>query len=261
MPKETNLELKVGAFVVAALVCLMGFVLSVSDFSFFEKGDEYAVVFSYANGLKKGAPVRLAGVDAGHVKEMTIYYDTEKFRTRIKVGLWVTRGVGIPSDSRVLINQLGLLGEKYVEILPGASNTFLALGSKLYGEDPIAMESMMAMVGSIAGKLDITLAQVNQRVLTDANTKALAETLQNLSVITFSVKEGQGTLGKLFTDQGVYQNLSLTLANLAVLTDKMNKGEGTIGKFLTDSSVYNNLDELSSDLKAHPWKLFFRPRK
>ncbi|MBF0594844.1 MAG: MCE family protein [Candidatus Omnitrophica bacterium] len=260
MPKESGLELQVGAFVVVAWLCLMAFVLSVSDFSFFEKGDEYAAIFSYANGLKKGAPVRLAGVDAGHVKDLTIYYDTTELRTKVKAGLWVTRGIGVPDDSRVLINQLGLLGEKYVEIMPGSSSKFLSTGSKLHGEDPVAMESIMAMVGSIAGKLDMTLANVNQRVLTEANTKALAETLQNLAVISASVKNGEGTLGKLFTDDGVYQNLSLTMANVAALTDKLNKGEGTIGKFLTDPSVYKNLDELSCDLKANPWKLFYRPK-
>ncbi len=260
MPKESNLDLKVGAFVVLAVVCLLGFVFAVSDFSFFEKGDDYAAVFTYANGLKKGAPVRLAGVDAGHVKDLVIFYDTTHLRTKVRIGLWVMRGVGIPEDSRVLINQLGLLGEKYIEIIPGEAKAFLPLGTRMTGEDPVAMESIMAMVGSIAGKLDMTLASVNQRILTEANAKALAESLQNLAAITAMVRKGEGSVGKLLVDESVYQNLSLTLANIALLTDKLNKGDGTVGKFLTDPRVYQNLEELSADLKANPWKLFFRPR-
>ncbi|MEI6437945.1 MAG: MlaD family protein [Candidatus Omnitrophota bacterium] len=260
MPKESSLELKVGAFVVLALICLMGFVFAVSDFSFFEKGDDYAAVFSYANGLKKGAPVRLAGVDAGHVKDLVIFYDAEQLRTKVRVGLWVMRGMNVPEDSRVLINQLGLLGEKYVEIIPGSAAKFLPVGARMTGEDPVAMESIMAMVGSISSKLDMTLANVNQRILTEANTKALSESLQNLAAITTSLRKGEGSLGKLFSDESVYQNLSLTLANVAALTDKLNKGEGTVGMFLHDPRVYQNLEELSADLKANPWKLFFRPK-
>ncbi|MBF0387620.1 MAG: MCE family protein [Candidatus Omnitrophica bacterium] len=260
MPKESGLELKVGAFVVLALVCLLGFVFAVSDFSFFEKGENYTAEFTYANGLKKGAPVRLAGVDAGHVKELLVFYNTTKLRTKVRVGLWLTRGMRIPADSKVMINQLGLLGEKYVEILPGSAQAFLPLGAELQGEDPVAMESIMAMVGSIAGKLELTLAKVNNSLLTAGNSKALAEALQNLAAITTTVRRGEGSVGKLFSDEAVYQNLSLALANIAVLTDKLNKGEGTIGKFLTDPGVYRNLDELSADLKANPWKLFYRPR-
>ncbi len=260
MPKESSLELKVGAFVAVALICLIGFVFSVSDFSFFEKRDEYSVIFSYANGLKKGAPVRLAGVDAGNVKDLTVFYDSTELRTKVKVGLLVIRGFEIPSDSRVLINQLGLLGEKYVEILPGTTNDRLPVAASLNGSDPVAMESIMEMVGSISGQLEVTIANVNQKILTDANTKALSESLQNLAAITSAVKNGEGSMGKLLTDQSLYQNLALTLENIAVLTSTMKEGEGTIGKFLTDARVYKNLEELSADLKLNPWKLFYRPK-
>lgn len=261
MPKESGLELKVGAFVLLAICCLLGFVFAVSDFSFFEKGDDYVAVFNYANGLKKGAPVRLAGVDAGHVKELGVFYDTDQLRTRVKIGMFIAQGVHLPQDSRVLINQLGLLGEKYVEIMPGAANTFLPLGAALTGEDPVSIESVMATVGSIAGKLDVTLATINQRLLTEGNAKALSETLQNLAAVTAMARNGEGSIGKLLADESVYQNLSLTLANIAALTDKLNKGEGTVGKFLTDPRVYQNLEELSADIKANPWKLFYRPKK
>ena len=260
MPKEDGLELKVGAFVVAALACLMGFVLSVSDFSFFDKGDEYSVVFNYSNGLKKGAPVRLAGVDAGHVKALAVFYDTTELRTKVKAGLWVMRGQKIPADSRVLINQLGLLGEKYVEIIPGTSGELLLLGKTMQGEDPVAMESIMAMAGSIAGKLETTLEGINRNVLTGANAEALSRSLENLADITSSIRNGDGSLGKLLADEGVYQHLSLALANIAALTDKLNRGEGTVGKFLSDPGVYRNLEELSADLKMNPWKLFYRPK-
>ena len=260
MAKESGLELKVGAFVLAAIICLIGFVFSVSDFSFFERGDDYTAIFNYANGLKEGAPVRLAGVDAGHVKSLDIFYDPVVSRTRIKIGLWLSRGTGIPSDSRLLINQLGLLGEKYVEIIPGSSNSFLPLGAKLLGEDPVSMESVMTTVGNIAGRLEITVAAINQRILTEANAKALAVTLQNAEAITSAIRNGEGTIGKLIVDKSVYENLTLGLANFAVFTQKLNSREGSVGRFLTDPSVYQNLNELSADLKLNPWKLFYRPK-
>lgn len=261
MPKENGLELKVGAFVALALVCLIGFVFSISDFSFLDNGDEYSVLFSYANGLKKGAPVRLAGVDAGHVKNLVVFYDKSELRTKVKVGLWVNRGTSIPMDSTILINQLGLLGEKYVEILPGKTNIPLGLGAVTRGEDPIAMETIMAQVGSISAKIDTAIAALNQKILTEDNAKSFASTLQNISAITASVKNGDGSVGKLFADQALYQNLSATLANIAVLTNKMKNGEGSVGKLMSENGLYQNLEELSLDLKRNPWKLFYKAKE
>jgi len=260
MAKESGLELKVGAFVLAAIFCLIGFVFSVSDFSFFENGDPYTVIFNYANGLKKGAPVRLAGVDAGYVKGLTIFYDPKELRTRIRVGLWLPHGVGIPSDSRLLINQLGLLGEKYVEILPGKFNIALPVGATLFGEDPVSMESIMTTVGTIAGKVELTVAGINERILSEANTSSLSGTLQNMEAITLAIRNGDGTIGKLLLDKEVYEKLALGLSNIAEFTGKLNSSEGTVGMFLKDPRVYQNLEELSADLKENPWKLFYRPK-
>ena len=70
MPKESNLEFKVGLFVLIAIIGLIMFIFSVSDSSVLEKGKSVNVVFGFANGLKKSAPVRIAGVDEGIVEEI-----------------------------------------------------------------------------------------------------------------------------------------------------------------------------------------------
>ncbi len=254
MPKVDDLEFKVGAFVAASVLALVAFVFSISDFSVFQKGTQRTVIFQFANGLKKGAPVRVAGVDAGHVRDLKIYYDTTALKTLVRIHVWLEHGVAIPVDSRVMINQLGLLGEKYVEILPGTSPQPFPDDQELRGDDPVAMESIMAMVGSIAGKIDVTLTGVNQKLLTEGNARALSETLQNLALITGAIKNGEGTAGLFLKDKKLYEDLT-------AITGAIRNGEGTIGKFLTDKSVFQNLEEFTADLKANPWKLFYRPKK
>ena len=253
MPKELNLELKVGAFVVIAVVALVGFVFSISDFSAFQRGTTYTVVFKYANGLKKGAPVRLAGVDEGHVRDLKVSYDRNAHSSRVSIDIWLTHGVMIPLDSSFMINQLGLLGEKYLEVIPGTSQDFLNPGSYVAGEDPVPMETVMKKLSGIALKLDDTLTGLNSGVLNDANKKSISETLANVAAITGSLKQGEGTLGQLLKDKSVYENL-------VSITGSVKAGEGTLGMLLKDKSIYQNLDELTADLKANPWKLFYRPR-
>jgi phospholipid/cholesterol/gamma-HCH transport system substrate-binding protein len=226
MPKELDLEVKVGAFVLAAIICLVGFIFSISDFSVFKKGESYQVMFQFANGLKKGAPVRVAGVDAGHIRGIKVSYDAAKHLTDVNVDMWMEQGHSIPADSKFMINQLGLLGEKYLEIRPGSSDVLLVPGATVHGEDPVPMETITKTLGSLGAQAEITLNSINTGILSDANKLALASMLANGAAVTASIRNG----------------------------------DGTVGKFLTDPSVFKNLDELSADLKAHPWKLFYRPK-
>jgi phospholipid/cholesterol/gamma-HCH transport system substrate-binding protein len=226
MPRETGLEVKVGMFVVLAIVCLVAFVFSISDFSVFKKGVSYRVVFSYANGLKKGAPVRVAGVDAGHIRQIRVMYDAATRATSVLADVWMQEGYVIPSDSKFLINQLGLLGEKYLEVMPGASAQVMSADLVARGEDSVPMETITRTIGAVGEKVGVVLDSINNGILTEANKVALA----------------------------------LTLANVASVTQGIKDGQGTVGKFLTDPALFNNLDEMSADLKANPWKLLYRPK-
>ena len=39
------------------------------------------------------------------------------------------------------------------------------------------------------------------------------------------------------------------------ILDKIDRGEGTVGKLISDDKVYRDMEELIIDLKKHPWKL------
>jgi phospholipid/cholesterol/gamma-HCH transport system substrate-binding protein len=253
MPKESDLEVKVGIFVLTAIVCLIGFIFSISDFSVFKKGESYRVMFQFANGLKKGAPVRVAGVDAGHIREIKVSYDRATRLTDVRTDIWMETGHSIPADSKFMINQLGLLGEKYLEIMPGVSESLLAPGATVRGEDPIPMETITRTMGSLGAKVETTLNHINTGILTEANKFALAATLANLAKMTEGINAG------ILTEANKAA-LAATLANAASVSGALSDGQGTIGKFLTDPSVFRNLDELSADLKTNPWKLFYRPK-
>ena len=228
MSRESHLELKVGSFVLLALFGLCYFIFSVSDLSLFQKGHAMQVIFGFANGLKEAAPVRLAGVEAGLVKKMDIFVDNaDGKKTKVRVNIWIKEGVEIPSDSKFGINQLGLLGEKYIEIIPGVSGEFLKPGAAVNGFDPVPMEKITERVSALTDKLDLTIDGINNGILTEKNKKAFGDVLEGLGSVMGGIKTGKGTVGKL----------------------------------LADDSIYRNLDELTADLKANPWKLLYRPKK
>jgi phospholipid/cholesterol/gamma-HCH transport system substrate-binding protein len=228
MPKEKSLEFKVGFFVLLALIGLAVFIFSITDSPIFEGGKTLKAVFNFANGLKKSAPVRIAGVDQGIVKEIGLFFDTHENKTKAEIKLWVKKDVQVPQDSTIMINQLGLMGEKYIEITPGVNTQeFLQEGQVMVGIDPIAQELIAQKVMEVASGLD--------KMISDEKTKnSISSTLENLSLVT---------------------------GNLRDITSSVKDGKGTLGRILYDERLYDDLQGLTADLKANPWKLLYRPKK
>ena len=227
MSRDNELELKVGLFVLLALLALTFFILSISDLSFFEKGRHIRVVFGFASGLREAAPVRLAGVEVGLVKRLQVFVDkNDGGKTKVRVNAWIKEGIAIPVDSQVTINQLGILGEKYLEIIPGSSMDVVKDNGVVTGHDPVPIEKITERVDDLTVKMGAMIDSANNGILTDKNKKSLEDALAGFGAMGMDLKEGRGTLGKL----------------------------------LTDGSIYENLDDLTSDLKSNPWKLLYRPK-
>jgi len=233
MPKESNLELKVGGIVIFGLICFSVFIYSVGDFEFLSEGKEMRIVFNLANGVKKAAPVRIAGVDGGAVREVKLFFDSSDGRTKAEVTIWLQREVEIPIDSTVVINQLGLLGEKYIEILPGINTQYYYKdGDTIIGKDPILNEAISKKVLDVANKIEKTIDGINQIIRDEETQHSFKDTIIQLDSIT---------------------------GNLDEIMNHIRTGEGTIGRLFYDNRLYDDLQGLTSDLRANPWKILYRP--
>lgn len=228
MPQEKSLELKVGLFVSIAIILLVCFIFSISDSPIFEQGSSLKVVFGFANGLKKSAPVRVAGVDQGIVKDLHLFFDGKDQKMKAQINLWIKKELQIPQDSVIMINQLGLMGEKYIEIIPGKNTAeFIGEDQVLIGIDPVAQEAIAQKIMEVATGLD--------KMINDTTNKAsIGDTLKNFSLLT---------------------------GNLTQITSDIRDGQGTLGMLLYDGRMYEDLQGLTADLRVNPWKLLYRPRK
>jgi len=234
MSKETHLELKVGGFIILALVCLTMFILTIGDFSMFSEGETFRVIFNYAGGVKVSSPVRVAGVELGSVRGIGLFYDREAERTKVEVLIWLQKGTKIPIDSKVMVNQLGLFGEKYIEIVPGVdTKQFFKDGEDIVGVDPILQEEVVGTVLQVTNKVDRSLDGVTAIVNDVGNQQSLKQVLERLSALSGGFQE---------------------------IIEHVKEGKGTIGRLLKDEGVADDLRSLSSDLKENPWKLLYRPK-
>ena len=75
------------------------------------------------------------------------------------------------------------------------------------------------------------------------------------------MEQGEGTLGKLSTDEALYERSKRALESFASLVEQIERGEGTLGKLLKDPGLYNNLEESSSEITKFMYDLRQDPKK
>lgn len=129
--KKFDLELAVGLFILAGILCLGYLSINLARMEVFgARGYEVYALFSNAGGLRKGAQVVIAGVEVGRVREITI----EDYRA--KVYLSIGEGVEIPEDTIASIRTKGLIGEKFVQITPGGAEEIIPPGGRIWDTEP-----------------------------------------------------------------------------------------------------------------------------
>src|SRR5215213_7014130 len=117
--KRTS-DVKVGLFVFVGLV-LSGLVIFLigDERRLFSTAVSFNTKFADVQGLKDGAPIRMGGIDIGHVDG--VGYGKDPLDTTIYVSLSVVRSEAgrVKRDSIAKITTKGLLGDKMVEITKG----------------------------------------------------------------------------------------------------------------------------------------------
>lgn len=185
---KSKLELRVGMFVFIGLIILTTFLLSIGGIKTWSVGYRINLNFNFVNGVKIGAPVRFAGVDVGEVKKIKLEYVPDQNRSNVRLEVWVKDVIKIPADSTVWVNTLGLLGEKYVEIMPGKDyNNLVKENDEMIGVDPLPIHLIFNRAESIMRSLDDGLAEIRNK---------------------------EGSLGKLIYDDTLYNELEALVTDV-----------------------------------------------
>ena len=129
--KKFDLELIVGVFVLAGIFCLGYLSVKLAKMEVFS-GDGYELyaIFTDAGGLKVGSSVMIAGMEVGRVKSITMQ-DYEA-----KIVMTLPKSLKIQEDAIASIKTRGLIGEKYLSITPGGSDTILKDGQRIRETTP-----------------------------------------------------------------------------------------------------------------------------
>lgn len=233
--QQNAVEVMVGAFLFIALLALGFFTIVLSQENWFKKNFQLEVVFNDVSGLVRGDKVFVHGVDVGRVKAMQITPDG------VKTVISLSQELQLKDNYKIRVLPSSVLGGKYVDIDEGGlDNPRLASGSVLRGKGPVDfIAELTEATQSIRGSLEKGGILAN-----------LEGTMSNFREISDRLQRGEGTIGRLLTQDDLYNEMRKITANISEVSERLNQGEGTLGKLLSkDDTLYRDLSSTVTALK------------
>jgi phospholipid/cholesterol/gamma-HCH transport system substrate-binding protein len=193
MKKASGNKIRLGILISCGLVLFIAAIYFVGQRQqMFSSTFQVSGIFKDISGLQVGNNVRFSGINVGIVQnikqitdstvqvDMLIEEDTKKF---------------IKKNAKALIGTDGLMGNKVVSITPGTTGQ-PTIADKDFIETvkPVSIDDIM---------LNVKLSSENAVDITD-----------NLSIMSESIVEGKGVIGKLFMDSALGENLDKALLNI-----------------------------------------------
>lgn len=245
-------ELKIGVFVVTVLVASFFLINYLRGEDIFNKEMEVTSRYDTVEGLVASAPVYIKGYKAGKVSEVA--YDAEK--EDFVVTCSISKEFRIPSDSKMTIYSVDIMGGKGIRIDLGSSDTPAEDGSMLVPAfeaglmDGLAegIAPLLEKVNSTMDSLAVTVSGVN-RMLSEDNQKNISSTLAHLDRTMANLNALSASLqGKSGEIESVIDNMSGLSAKLGDIASQVDTTLSGVNTFV-DTINASDIDGLLSSVR------------
>jgi phospholipid/cholesterol/gamma-HCH transport system substrate-binding protein len=285
---KLSAEAKVGLLVLGSSVILLWMTMMVGKFDFGKpKGYTVTATFDTVSGLDLKAAVRMAGVQIGTVEAV------ELDDSKAKVILRIDPKVKIPKGAEAAVKTMGLLGDKYVDLIPPQHqavpgqtgqerSSFYKDGDRLERTVPSSdADQLISKLSAIADDIKKVTNSMSNVFGSQRGEKSMEDILHDLRETTANIKEFSYALNSdgselivrlnelasnlngvvndnkdnlkttLENVKEASKSAELALASIENVTKKIDRGEGTLGKLVTDDSMYSNIDSAAKGISDY----------
>ena len=153
---------------------------------------------------------------------------------------------------------LNPLKAKVERVIIGADSLLIALNDVLDLKSRDSFKKTILGAETTVSSLNETLSSFNTMI--DSTKLDIGIALENTKKITANFVKVSDTLSKVNFGQTV-KTLQTTLENINGLLSGIEKGKGSLGKLATDDTMYNNLSEASEELAALLKEMKLNPKR
>jgi phospholipid/cholesterol/gamma-HCH transport system substrate-binding protein len=238
--KKGRREVVVGFFIILGLIFLISGVLIIGNLTgTFKKKINVITLFDDVGGLQAGNNVWFSGVKIGTIKDLQI----TQSKVKVVMNIEHQAQAYIRKNSKVKLSSEGFIGNKILVIFGGSTRSpEIQNGDTLQAEKTFSSEEMINM-------------------LQDNNKNLLAITT-DFKELSNDLMNGKGTIGKLLTDEALYNNLKSIsqslqstsnhaqnlVKSLAQFSEGLNKKGTLANELTTDTTVFKSIRSSASKL-------------
>jgi phospholipid/cholesterol/gamma-HCH transport system substrate-binding protein len=260
---RTKRLMRAGIFALLGMVILLvGIFVIGNKQNLFSETISIYTTFQSVEGLKSGASVMMSGIKIGTVSNVQLMLDTATY-VRVDMVLEGDYHEYLRRSTYATIAQSGLIGDKLIELrINNATAPLLSDGDSIGSVPP---PNYTAILDEARGSVRIA-----------------EKITASLDTLFMRFRRGEGTLGKLLTDEAAYNSIVRMTVSAEQLMDRTNqqiaavggsvdraagnvlemtaagrdlmldvsKGKGTIGALMYDRTLYDSLESLTGALSA-----------
>ncbi len=279
-------EVKAGITVVAALLILSAFTILTGGSRLFEDYDRYYVKVMNAAGLESGAQVKIGGVRAGRVLDISA---PEKAGEKITVTVGIENGRHIYKGTKALISQVGFVGDIYLLLtVDGTVDERITPGSVIPSVESVDFGILMAKVDAISESVHALVKDVNS-IFSDKTVRNIEDAVGNMNdaaagmrdLISQTKGDLSDVLDRVSADLERAEDAITAIKDAAgeigrtagaaertanAVTDASNQIRGAVGVqsrnianlIGTINRTAETLEEVLQELRNRPWSIIYK---
>lgn len=250
-------ELKVGFLALLALASIVVVSLKItSDKATFGDFIEYGTILNDATGIYENSSIKVAGIVAGRIKEITLS------GSQALVTFEILEKIKITQNSRLRIKSVGFLGDKYIDIYLGdTSAPRLKPGTLISAEAGAGFEQIGKDASEILKDVKVIAAVIKESLYNDNQENAIKEIITQINEFSHNANDISKSLKRMISGNegklnNTIDNLNRLTAQLAFETDRYQEGsfmrdlEGVKPILDKVNASVSDLHEIMADVKA-----------
>jgi phospholipid/cholesterol/gamma-HCH transport system substrate-binding protein len=285
-------EIKVGLTVVVATIIFLAGLLWIKGYRYGRHYYTVSVLFPDVGNLETGDPVSVNGVRRGKVEAIKLY------EGQVLVTVTLGNDVILKSDAEFAVKNIGLMGERFIDVRPGKSNDTLNISQPIHGYYDTGIPEVMGVLGRMVNETRELVAAIRSTLASDSTLSTFVQTVENVDRLTNqlegTVVENRARFARAIEDFAAtartlreftksnqaqidrtvdqFDSASAVLVSfsgrldtlsqsLMKIMSQVEQGQGTLGLMLDDDELYNELKTAAQDLEVLLTDIRTNPKK
>jgi phospholipid/cholesterol/gamma-HCH transport system substrate-binding protein len=210
---QGTIETKVGAFVLIALLIFIYMGFKVGAFRFDRSNYyQYEINFDDISGLTRKADVKIAGVKVGWIEEVQLTINDHYMKA--KATIMIQKDYKLYQDARAKVQQDGLLGQKFLEIIPGSPSLDVLVTGEHFQEPsikPVSIDDLLHQFKDIASDVQEVSESFKQALGGPDGTEQLKILIDNLTSASDNIASFSSTIDRAVQDNEIHLDSFLQL--------------------------------------------------